>query len=98
MFRSLAKIAVNLQADVLVNGLVEPIYRNKRGTSARLSRRFQVLGYHKVSEEAHPFFPPIEPAVFDMQMRLVKRHYRVMDLEELVARSQAGDVPEKAVA
>jgi peptidoglycan/xylan/chitin deacetylase (PgdA/CDA1 family) len=98
MFRTLAKFAVNVQADAVMNRLLEPLYSNKRGTSRLFSRRFQILGYHKVSAERHPFFAPVEPALFDKQMNFLKRHYLVMDLEELVERSRVGDVPERAVA
>jgi hypothetical protein len=98
MLRTIAKFAVNVQADKLVNRLIEPLYRNNRDTSRRLCRRFQILGYHKVSPERHPFFAPIEPDVFEMQMKFLREHYRVMDLQELVERSQTGEVPERAVS
>ena len=98
MLRTLVKFAVGLEADTIMNRVVEPLYRNKPNTSRRFSRRFQILGYHKVSADRHPFFAPIEPAIFDAQMNFLRRHYRVMDLEELVERSQTGNVPERAVS
>jgi peptidoglycan/xylan/chitin deacetylase (PgdA/CDA1 family) len=98
MLRAIARVAVSLQADTFMNRVIEPLYKNKLGTSRRFCRRFQILGYHKVSPERHPLFAPVEPAVFDMQMKFLSRHYVVMDLEELVERSQTGDVPERAVS
>jgi peptidoglycan/xylan/chitin deacetylase (PgdA/CDA1 family) len=62
------------------------------------SGRFQVLSYHKVSPEVHPFFEPLQPAIFEQQMRFLKRCYNVLDLQELVDRSRYGEVPERAVA
>jgi peptidoglycan/xylan/chitin deacetylase (PgdA/CDA1 family) len=98
MLHSIAKMAVTLNVDTVTNSLVERLYTNKRSVSPRFSRRFQILGYHKVSPEAHPFFDPLRPDIFDAQMQFLKSCYRVMSLQELVARAAKGDVPERAVA
>src|ERR1051326_2894863 len=87
MLHSIAKVAVSLNLDRATNTVVE-----------RFSRRFQILGYHKVSPEAHPFFPPVHPEVFERQMQFLKSCYRAMPLQELVTRAARGEVPEKAVA
>ena len=44
------------------------------------SRRFQILVYHRMSPDPHPFFPPVHPGLFERQLRILKRFYRVMDL------------------
>jgi peptidoglycan/xylan/chitin deacetylase (PgdA/CDA1 family) len=98
MLRSIAKVAVTLNVDKAANNVVERFYSNKRRAGPRLLRRFQILGYHKVSPERHPFFAPVHPDVFEQHMRFLNRCYRVMSLQELVARSAQGDVPERAVA
>jgi len=77
---------------------MEGFYSNARRTSPRWTRRFQVLAYHKVSADPHPFFAPVHPAIFDQQMKFLSRCYRVMSLLEIVERSRRGDIPEGAVA
>jgi peptidoglycan/xylan/chitin deacetylase (PgdA/CDA1 family) len=89
MLRSLAKIAAHLEIDTTANKLLE---------HARLARRFQVLAYHKVSADPHPFFAPVHPNVFEQQMEFLSRCYRVMPLMELVERNRTGEVPDRAVA
>jgi peptidoglycan/xylan/chitin deacetylase (PgdA/CDA1 family) len=61
-------------------------------------RRFQVLAYHKVSPDPHPFFEPVHPAIFEQQMQFISRSYRVMPLLEIVERNLYGDIPDQAVA
>jgi peptidoglycan/xylan/chitin deacetylase (PgdA/CDA1 family) len=87
MWEMIARIATHLDADALANAIIEPV-----------SRRFQVLTYHKVSPDDHPFFEPTHPAVFEKQIRFLTECYRVLPLSELVERSRRGDIPEKAVA
>lgn len=84
---SIAKIAVSLNLDAAGNTVVE-----------RFSRRFQILGYHKVSTDPHPFFEPVHPQIFEQHMQFLKSCYNVMHLHELIARSKQGDVPQRAVA
>ncbi len=98
MLRSLAKIAIQLDFDNAANRLVEPLYRNSRNRAPRLARRFQVLAYHKVSPDPHPFFPPDHPEVFEQHMQFLKRCYNVLPLIELVERSRRNDLPDRAVA
>jgi len=87
MLKSVARFAVRFNMDDLANTVVEPF-----------SRRFQILTYHKVSPDTHPFFGPVDPVVFEQQMLFLKECYRVIPLSELVERSQRGDVPGRAVA
>src|SRR5262245_4880809 len=97
MLHSIAKLAVTLNVDNVTNTLLERLYSNKRSASPRFSRRFQILGYHKVSPEAHPFFEPVHPEIFEQQMQFLKSCYTVMNLQELIARSLRGELPERAV-
>jgi peptidoglycan/xylan/chitin deacetylase (PgdA/CDA1 family) len=87
MLQSAAKVAVSLNIDDLANAVME-----------RFSPRFQILTYHKVSLDTHPFFGPTHPVVFEQQMQFLAQYYRVLPLSDLVARSQHGDIPERAVA
>src|SRR5687767_14564371 len=96
--QSLAKIAVSMNMDNIANMFLEWVYTTTRKGNGRFSRRFQVLSFHKVSPDAHPFFEPVHPDVFDQYVQFLSRWYRVMDLNELVERSQRGEVPDRAVA
>jgi peptidoglycan/xylan/chitin deacetylase (PgdA/CDA1 family) len=86
--QTLARLAVRLDMDNVANRVMERIS----------SRRFQILCFHKISPDPHPFFEPVPPKVFEQYVSFLSRCYRVMDLVELVERSQNGDVPERAVA
>jgi peptidoglycan/xylan/chitin deacetylase (PgdA/CDA1 family) len=88
LLKSIAKRAVRLNIDRVANLCFEKALRP----------RFQIIGYHKVSPDPHPFFEPVEPAVFEQQMQFLKDSYNVVELQELVARSQQGQLPERAVA
>ena len=98
MLRSLARIAVHLDIDNAANRVVEGFYSNSRAATDRFARRFQVLAYHKVSPDPHPFFEPEHPEIFEQHMQFLSRCYRVMPLLELVERNHRGDVPDRAVA
>src|SRR5437870_3058456 len=98
MLRSMAKIAARLDVDNAANRIIEGLYRNSRHVASRLARRFQVLAYHKVSPDPHPFFEPDHPKAFEQHMRFLSRCYRVMPLVELVERNRRGDIPHRAVA
>ena len=98
MLHSIAKVAVTLNVHSVTNNLMERLYSNKRRASPHFSKRFQILGYHKVSADTHPFFEPVHPDLFEQQMQFLKACYRVMSLQELVSRAARGEVPERAVA
>lgn len=98
MLLPLAKIAANLDIDKVLNTVMEGLYSNARHAKPRFARRFQVLAYHKVSPDRHPFFEPVHPDVFDQQMHFLSRCYRVMPLAELMERNRRGEVPHRAVA
>src|SRR6185436_9993566 len=98
MLHSVAKVAVALKVDRMTNSLVERWYSNSRRGSPHFARRFQILGYHKVSPEAHPFFPPVPPEIFEQQMKFLSSCYTVMSLQDLVARPLRGEIPQRAVA
>src|SRR5436190_18184559 len=97
MLRSLATIAAKFDIDNVASQCVERFYVNK-ADRGRLSRRFQILAYHKVSPDNHPFFEPVHPKRFEQQIRFLKKCFNVMPLGELVHRSQQGDIPARAVA
>jgi len=98
MLLSLAKIAARLNIDAAANIVIEGLYSNAPAAHRRFASRFQVLAYHKVSPDPHPFFAPVHPDVFEKQIDFLSRRYRVMPLLELVERSRSGDVPARAVA
>lgn len=89
LIRELAAVFGVLHADDLLNAVLE--WPKNR-------RRYQVLCYHKVSRDPHPFFRPLDPEDFERQVLFLKEHYTVLDLEELIDRSIRGDIPPKGVA
>jgi peptidoglycan/xylan/chitin deacetylase (PgdA/CDA1 family)/CelD/BcsL family acetyltransferase involved in cellulose biosynthesis len=64
----------------------------------RRCARYVVLTFHRVSDEPHPYFGGLPVAVFRKQMNLLRRHFHVLPLEELVERADVDDVPPNAVA
>lgn len=95
MLQPLARLSARLNMDGLANSVIERIYAS---TKNGRNRRFQILTYHKVSNDPHPYFEPVTPAVFEQQAAFLKSCYRVMDLAELVESSQRGSIPDRAVA
>ncbi len=61
-------------------------------------RRFLVLGYHRVNDDGHPFFPGTPLGLFRRQMEALRRHFAVSPLQELWEKSRRGDLPENGVA
>jgi len=68
----------------------------------RLSRRtnpaFLILGYHRVSDEPHPFFGGLPVRIFRRHMEHLKTYFTPLPLKELVERAASGDVPPNAIA
>jgi peptidoglycan/xylan/chitin deacetylase (PgdA/CDA1 family) len=101
LVRVLARLSAAARVDSGLNCLLERyIYRPgpDEGRATWRRRRYQVLVYHKVTADQHPFFRGIDPGAFDSQMQLLRRFYRVYPLRELVERAAEGDVPGKSVA
>jgi peptidoglycan/xylan/chitin deacetylase (PgdA/CDA1 family) len=59
---------------------------------------FQVLTYHRVNDDADPFFPSLSVDVFEQQIAFVARYYQVLPVEDLVDRMARGTVPPNALA
>ena len=66
-------------------------------TSTR-PRRFLVLCYHRVNDDAHPFFTGTPVALFRKQMEALRRHFTVLPLTELGERARLRDLPRNGVA
>jgi peptidoglycan/xylan/chitin deacetylase (PgdA/CDA1 family) len=45
--------------------------------------KFAILGYHRVGTKGIPLFSRLDPSEFEAQMRYLKKHYRVVPLEQL---------------
>jgi len=73
-------------------GLTEPLRGN------RTDGRFQILVYHRVGERIDAFAPGTPVAVFERHMRYVRQQFRVLSLTELLAATDRGAVPPRAVA
>jgi peptidoglycan/xylan/chitin deacetylase (PgdA/CDA1 family) len=88
-----------------IRGLASGLYRTgalRPAASAALRLRaadaFTILTFHRVNDEADPFFPSLSPTVFAARMRHLAEHYVVLPLEDLVERQRRGRVPRRAVA
>ncbi|HXH84022.1 MAG TPA: polysaccharide deacetylase family protein, partial [Candidatus Tectomicrobia bacterium] len=67
-------------------------------TGAVAGQSFQVLTYHRVNDDADPFFPALPTRVFERHMAYVASVYRVLTVEELVERQAERRVPRNALA
>lgn len=61
-------------------------------------RCLQILTYHRVNDDAHPFFAGVPVADFEAQMRLVARYFSVLGLEDAVERMKSRRLPARALA
>ena len=61
-------------------------------------RRFLVLCYHRVNDDAHPFFAGTPLALFRRQMEALRSHFKVLPLAELAERARRKDLPRNGVA
>ncbi len=61
-------------------------------------RRYLVLCYHRVNDDAHPFFPGIRVDLFRRQMETLRRNFTVLPLAELAERARRDDLPRNGVA
>lgn len=75
------------------SGLMGPIAR----ATALARPRVAILAFHRVNDDADPFMPSLPTGVFAARMAHIARHYRVLTMEELVARLQDGRVPRNAL-
>jgi peptidoglycan/xylan/chitin deacetylase (PgdA/CDA1 family) len=77
-------------------GLIGPLAwaagRVRRGPA------FQILTYHRVNDDADPFFASLPTRVFEAQMAHVARTCHVLPLVDLVDRLRRGGLPRNAVA
>jgi peptidoglycan/xylan/chitin deacetylase (PgdA/CDA1 family) len=52
--------------------------------------KFGILCYHRVGTEGVPLFSRLEPAIFEAQMRYLKKHYRIVSLPQLCQELREG--------
>lgn len=57
----------------------------------------RIFCYHRVNDDADPFFPSMPVATFEMQMRFVTRHHKVVSLNDLIVHLESGS-PETVLA
>ncbi len=60
--------------------------------------RYAILCYHRVGTEGVPLFSTLPPAVFEAQMRFLRRHYRLVSLDQLYSELQEPASRGQAVA
>jgi peptidoglycan/xylan/chitin deacetylase (PgdA/CDA1 family) len=61
-------------------------------------RRYLVLCYHRVNDDAHPYFTGTPVALFRRQMETLRRNFTVLPLLELAERARRKDLPRNGVA
>lgn len=57
----------------------------------------RIVYYHHVCDEQDPFFPATPVEIFEQEMRIVAKNYRVVSLDEAVRRLTEGGPPEPVV-
>jgi peptidoglycan/xylan/chitin deacetylase (PgdA/CDA1 family) len=77
-------------------GLLRPLAT--AASRLRAGNAFTVLVFHRVNDEADPFFPSVPTAVFAERMQHLAENYVVLTVEDLVDRQRHGRVPRNAVA
>lgn len=113
MFPCFKRVAVYLFSCVLyytgllraVNALINRVQTDSRRVNAerlpvswkRPRRNFQILVYHRVSEQKDIYFPPISVKVFEGQMRHLSRYFNVLRLEDAVSMMIKGELVENAM-
>ena len=60
--------------------------------------RYAILCYHRVGTEGVPLFSTLPPEIFEAQIRFLRRHYRLVSLEQLCAELQDPSARGQAVA
>jgi len=53
--------------------------------------KFGILCYHRVGAEGVPLFSRLDPRVFELQMKYVRKHYRLIPLGQLCREIENGD-------
>ena len=76
----------------LTGSLVEP-----RGRMTA-SGPFQILVYHRVTDDGDGFGSATTVAGFERQMRYIRRHFHPMSLTDLLAAAERREIPSRAIA
>lgn len=62
------------------------------------SPRFAILCYHRIGTAGVPLYSTLPPAVFEAQMRFLRKHYRIVSLAELCRELESPSSLDPAVA
>jgi peptidoglycan/xylan/chitin deacetylase (PgdA/CDA1 family) len=68
------------------------------GVERRRKAQFQILFYHRVNDDVKAICDTVPVRTFAVQMELLKAHFRVLPLLDLIDASERDDVPPNAVA
>jgi peptidoglycan/xylan/chitin deacetylase (PgdA/CDA1 family) len=98
ILRAAASCYIRSGAPALIRGLREQyeLSVSRGGGWPRLSlhRRAEpaarILYYHRVNDDADPFFPAMPIRVFEQQMRFLSSYHKVFSLTELLDRLESG--------
>lgn len=63
----------------------------------RQSGNLQILAYHRVNDEADPFFPGTPTNVFAGQMEFLSRNFNVCLLDDAIEMLQTGELPDNSI-
>lgn len=73
-----------------------------RWPNIRWSRRTQpcarIFYFHRINDDADPFFPAMSTSLFEEEMRILAKYYKVVSLRELMCHLQDGPADDPVVA
>jgi peptidoglycan/xylan/chitin deacetylase (PgdA/CDA1 family)/CelD/BcsL family acetyltransferase involved in cellulose biosynthesis len=102
--RTAAKCYVRSGAPALIRSVRER-YQVSLGTGGgalrwqkRASGSARIFYYHRVNDDNDPYFDAISTELFEVHMRYLAQHYKVVGLAELRRHLEAGDSNEMVVA
>jgi peptidoglycan/xylan/chitin deacetylase (PgdA/CDA1 family) len=75
---------------------------SRKWPNIRWRRRTQPCGrifcFHRVNDDSDPFFPAMSTSLFEQEMRILAKYYRVVSLRELMSHLQDGAPDDPVVA
>ena len=97
LVRAAAVSAYHAGALPALNAVAGCVTLGRRGRALRKPSA-QILTYHRVNDDHDPFFPSTPTETFQQQMEYISRSFRVMTVEDIVDRMDAGTLPRNALA
>jgi peptidoglycan/xylan/chitin deacetylase (PgdA/CDA1 family) len=73
--------------------------KDGKGRHVRRTKKpkYAILCYHRIGSGGIPLFSELLPALFDAQMRYLRRYYRILSFDEFCEEIQSGEAQENGV-